>query len=834
MEKLFQPFRWWLLFITFLLLILLGYTFLIPSTHAVETTTGEKVLTFLKDVLGLNLATYRMNIDSYVQNWYMEILPLESVKCVLESNESKLSMICEFVDGRLYSMSLYVLYGSPRMAQPAANVLEMAKGFISIYQTYAGASYCQEMKTILDMVKVNEDVAKVSGNIKFEAKYEKKFIEWERRTVDLAGFRWTYTLNGVEAPSKCVALYFEQGFLKYFVDTWWIYKIGSTSINVDEKKAVEIAIKAAKNYSWKVYVGNETWMEVKEFNIAGVSKATLTFCNNVTKEGARGGDPLTLYPSWCVDLYLDKLYLGNVYGISVGIWADTEEVYDIRTKLLLEDHPPNGEANGAICSNNGISSILTKIIWIALPASIIIPLITTYYRRRKRICHEFYKALKSDSLKVGGLCLLISLVIFAIVMPMVKASSYVMALYGSRAGMVEAERNAAMWIIYHGGRLFREYGGYTTYDLYGSQTQKQIVLDNAAYFEEVFDCVAMFYHGHGGFRYISNPQILRNGGFETGYSYWTVGGPGDHVVTSEDRYNGSYSLLLGFKYQPNVADGRDYAYQLITIPSYASNVRLSFWYHLFTEDSDHFDSFEVYIAPVGGDPVLVFRKGGVNYPGWEEYGWEQKTIDLSAYAGQSIYVYFSVVNRYDILYKTYCYIDDVRYEVKHWDLLDDNWDINNPSINDEIYDFEVYPQTWRSKHFFVILWACRQGDIEGYYDYSAGKAVGMPFSWHHPVTNYDCFIGFKDASMPLTQISNHTNVIYMWWLYRVIVYLTYYHYTIMEALDRASMYYFNLPFYETELAKGFEADWPEYPGWPAMPPSKGWMNIYGNPNIRVY
>ena len=40
--------------------------------------------------------------------------------------------------------------------------------------------------------------------------------------------KWMYTVNGVDAPSKCVALGYEHGFLKYFIDTWDLYKIGST------------------------------------------------------------------------------------------------------------------------------------------------------------------------------------------------------------------------------------------------------------------------------------------------------------------------------------------------------------------------------------------------------------------------------------------------------------------------------------------------------------------------------------------------------------------------------------------------------------------------------
>ncbi len=157
-----------------------------------------------------------------------------------------------------------------------------------------------------------------------------------------------------------------------------------------------------------------------------------------------------------------------------------------------------------------------------------------------------------------------------------------------------------------------------------------------------------------------DPEAISNGGFETGNtSYWTVGGPGDHSVTSEDRYSGSYSLRLGYKYSANAVNGRDYAYQAINLPSFATSVQLSFYYHLFTEDSVNYDWFAVYVAPVGGDPVLKFKKGGVTRSGLEVFGWEQVVIDLNAYAGQSIYIYFEVANTIDANYKTWCYIDDV-------------------------------------------------------------------------------------------------------------------------------------------------------------------------------
>jgi len=88
-------------------------------------------------------------------------------------------------------------------------------------------------------------------------------------------------------------------------------------------------------------------------------------------------------------------------------------------------------------------------------------------------------------------------------------------------------------------------------------------------------------------------------------------------------------------------------------------LQLSFSYHLYTEDSGTYDWFEVCIIPYGGSSSRVFKKGGLSSGGLEVYGWATVVIDLSAYAGQSIYVYFAVANMCDTFFKTWCYVDNV-------------------------------------------------------------------------------------------------------------------------------------------------------------------------------
>lgn len=360
-----------------------------------ELTAPEKVLTILEEVVGLDMAEYSAELDLHAQApfLYFDVLPQEDIKYTLESNESKLEVICAFVDEKLRSMNIYINDGSPLTTQPAASPLEMAKGFLDKYPTYSDGSYYSTMRSMLDNVEADKNVTETVENIMLEVTV----------TANRTDFRWKYVFNGVEATSKCVALNFKQGFLKYFVDSWSFWTIGSTDLNVSEEEAIEIAMNAAENYSWNVSMGGDKpQITVTEFTIVGVSETTLQIGNYPTKNESRSGDPLTLYPGWRVKLYFDKLYPGQVYGLDIGIWADTGEVNDIRTLMYLGDVPYNGEPadnedateqpSTEEPNNNDDSSNpdLTTILLIASLASIAVAIgaTITYSKRKKKNAHN--------------------------------------------------------------------------------------------------------------------------------------------------------------------------------------------------------------------------------------------------------------------------------------------------------------------------------------------------------------------------------------------------------------------------------------------------------------
>ena len=140
-------------------------------------------------------------------------------------------------------------------------------------------------------------------------------------------FSWMYTNNDVDAPEKTVAIGYQNGELKYFIDSWSIYNIGSTDVKLSEKDAVAVAMQSAKDFSYQVGLGSDAFT-VSGFNVTCPKDIQLQFCDDAGSSNPRGNGT-ALYPMWRIGVGLDHWYPGNVYGIYVNIWADTGKVKDV-------------------------------------------------------------------------------------------------------------------------------------------------------------------------------------------------------------------------------------------------------------------------------------------------------------------------------------------------------------------------------------------------------------------------------------------------------------------------------------------------------------------------
>jgi hypothetical protein len=150
----------------------------------------------------------------------------------------------------------------------------------------------------LESVDNIENTTVTLDNIKLEIKV----------TGLLESFTCFYLDNDLEI--KELSILFDDGILWTVREHWSAFTVGSTTVNVSEEEAINIALNAAKEISWKV-------------NGEKISNFTILDDPMRTELNMQARQPLTLYPHWRVDLSLDTVYLGGVSSIAVGIWADT-------------------------------------------------------------------------------------------------------------------------------------------------------------------------------------------------------------------------------------------------------------------------------------------------------------------------------------------------------------------------------------------------------------------------------------------------------------------------------------------------------------------------------
>ena len=150
----------------------------------------------------------------------------------------------------------------------------------------------------------------------------------------------------------------------------------------------------------------------------------------------------------------------------------------------------------------------------------------------------------------------------------------------------------------------------------------------------------------------ASTNVVANPGFETGaLSPWTsCGSVNDAAVSTAQVHSGSYSALIGTTTTPEV-NGTAGLCQTVTVPAAAT---LTFWVYEGTTDTITYVDQEADILSTSGAQLVQLYAEAKSTGGWVE-----KTFSLSAYAGQTVQLYFGVKgNGYSKDY-VYEYLDDV-------------------------------------------------------------------------------------------------------------------------------------------------------------------------------
>jgi hypothetical protein len=290
-----------------LILSIMTFSFLqTPISYAAESIYQQKTLSFLSDVISLDLTKYTLTLLNDNVSSSVGGANQETIRYKLEAKESILDVNGVFRDGSLAWFTLYVIEGSPiyKQTQPA-NTIAAAKAMLQRYQTYAESNY-QEMINVLDKINDAKSATVTSDNMILEISNDSSLVS----------LLWFYKYGDLEKPG--LEIVFRDGSIETFNNQWNLLNVGSSTVNISKEDSIKMAKSSAANFSWKVGLDPTTAIEVKDFTILETPvQAELSF---------QVRNASTLYPFWRIELGLDKLYPGGVRSIAVGIWADTGEI----------------------------------------------------------------------------------------------------------------------------------------------------------------------------------------------------------------------------------------------------------------------------------------------------------------------------------------------------------------------------------------------------------------------------------------------------------------------------------------------------------------------------
>ncbi|MCW4034014.1 MAG: hypothetical protein NWF03_01475 [Candidatus Bathyarchaeota archaeon] len=278
--------------------------------YSTELTVPEKALEFLEDVVLLDMTKYEAVLQLQDERFPEDLngFAQDNIVYGLIGNETEAEAAFMFKNKTFANCMIgtrnELIYSQP---QPT-DVAEAAKGFIQRYQQYIGDPDFDGVKdytalqTILDGADVTTNGTTTQGTAKLTVTTKTNYTAFEFEAV----------LDGVAFPWMNMEFY--QETLTGFDDNWRLYTVGSSEVTVLEQEAVNIALDYVETFSWTAED-----QQVTDFVVIDEPRPVELITTRVK-------EPLTLYPSWNIELYLDKVYPGNINRIFVSIWADTGEI----------------------------------------------------------------------------------------------------------------------------------------------------------------------------------------------------------------------------------------------------------------------------------------------------------------------------------------------------------------------------------------------------------------------------------------------------------------------------------------------------------------------------
>ena len=321
---------WSILTMSVVLLVLFIPT---PNATASQEVVKDKVLNALRDILGIDVDKYTINVTSYraapAIGFEKDYKGEELMGMTLDSKESKLSVAAFYLSNQLRYVYTSITEGSSSTVhyinKLSDDPLVAAREVLSRLQAFTDNSDIVDMQRIIEPAKTIRDLEnKTVGDIRCTAYFDRNPKIGPSPVLEL------YFMNaygGAETPQS-ISLHFEpDGYFMGFTDCWNLYFIDDGDMIITREQAIVIAWEQASGAA----------------GLAGIDFPSDRPVITELRMGTRG-DGLVLYPYWFVEapLVLSSDLSFNAWQLS--IWADTGEV--------ISSHPTAG-GYGAVVDGGG-------------------------------------------------------------------------------------------------------------------------------------------------------------------------------------------------------------------------------------------------------------------------------------------------------------------------------------------------------------------------------------------------------------------------------------------------------------------------------------------------
>lgn len=297
-----------------------------PSPSEPQPSSLEaRGLQFIKDVLSVDTGKYNVTVETF--DPVLSSVTEEQIaqagsttQYSLNSSTSNLLISCTFKNNNLIWADLYLYTGEIFFTgQPSSNLTEATQNFLTSYQKFSGRNITDTLQT-LDGVNPASDTTVQLGTLQLTTKHKDL-----TGTIfgDNTAFSWVNIYSGFDY--KYLSVSFQDGHFGGFADNYLRYQIGDTTVNITSQQALQIALDAAKTYSYDMGAG----ITVSNFNIDSTEVILYPQTRNDV-----------LYPCYTVYLNFNGTYPGSVHGLIIYVWAGTGEIHLISLNAYCEptDH----------------------------------------------------------------------------------------------------------------------------------------------------------------------------------------------------------------------------------------------------------------------------------------------------------------------------------------------------------------------------------------------------------------------------------------------------------------------------------------------------------------